>query len=99
LYLAQLSYKTFFDIFYTMAGGIHPSIEVQASWPKSNYVNPETRPDTILILAYIFGPLTMLMLLVRLWVRIFHQRCPGWDDWLMLAATVSHSSELIQPVC
>ena len=28
------------------------------------------------------------MLLARLWVRIFHQRNPGWDDWLVVAGTV-----------
>ncbi|KAI8931084.1 hypothetical protein NX059_012095 [Plenodomus lindquistii] len=71
-----------------MPGGIHPPPEVIHSWPKPNYVNPETRPDTVLILACIMGPITVGMLLARLWVRIMIQKRPGWDDWIMLAATV-----------
>ncbi|KAF3041395.1 hypothetical protein E8E12_009574 [Didymella heteroderae] len=29
------------------------------------------------------------MLMARLWVRIFHQRNPGWDDWLAVAGTMA----------
>jgi hypothetical protein len=61
------------------------------SWPRPNFVDPETRPNTMLIAACICGPITVGLLLARLWVRIFHQRNPGWDDWLMLAATVSQN--------
>ncbi|RAR12421.1 integral membrane protein [Stemphylium lycopersici] len=71
-----------------MPGGIHPPLEVKLSWPKPNYENPTLRPDTVLWLSCILGPVTVGLLLVRLWVRIFHQRSPGWDDWLMLAATI-----------
>lgn len=71
-----------------MSSGIRTSPEVMLSWPKPNYIDPETRPKTIFLLAYILGPITIGMLLARLWVRIFHQRSPGWDDWMMLAATV-----------
>ncbi|KAH7384004.1 hypothetical protein BKA66DRAFT_570191 [Pyrenochaeta sp. MPI-SDFR-AT-0127] len=70
-----------------MPGGLNAPLEVILAWPKPNYVNPETRPNTILVLACVWGPLTLILVLARLWVRIFHQRNPGWDDWLMLAAT------------
>ena len=71
-----------------MPGGIHAPIDVVLSWPAANTINPETRPNTIFILAYVFGPITIIMLLARLWVRIFHQRNVGWDDWLILAGIV-----------
>lgn len=72
-----------------MPGGIEPSLKVIASWPQPNLINPETRPDTITIFSCVFGPLTVILFLVRMWVRLFHQRNPGWDDWVMLAAMVS----------
>jgi len=71
-----------------MPGGIHPPIEEILRWPRPNYVNPITRPDTVLILSCVFGPITFAMLMARLWVRVFHQRTPGWDDWLVVAGTV-----------
>ncbi|KAJ8115165.1 hypothetical protein OPT61_g3127 [Boeremia exigua] len=71
-----------------MPGGIHAPIEETLKWPTPNYVNPITRPNTMLVAACIFGPFTFAMLMARLWVRIFHQRNPGWDDWLMVAGTI-----------
>lgn len=72
-----------------MPGGIHAPLSVIATWPKPNFVNPEKRPNTILLIAFIGGPITIALMLVRLWVRIIHQRAPGWDDWMMVAASVS----------
>ncbi|KAF2677970.1 hypothetical protein K458DRAFT_377526 [Lentithecium fluviatile CBS 122367] len=69
-----------------MPGGIHPPLEVMLSWPTPNYANPVTRPKTILILACVLGPLTICLLLARLWVRIRMQSNAGLDDWLMVAA-------------
>jgi hypothetical protein len=74
-----------------MPGGIHPPLDVTLSWPKPNYVDPVLRPNTVVLLACIMGPITVVMTLVRMWVRVFHQRCAGWDDWLMFAALVSRS--------
>lgn len=45
----------------------------------------------MLLVSCIWGPITVALLFARLWVRIFHQRNPGWDDWLMLAAIVRES--------
>jgi hypothetical protein len=72
-----------------MPGGLNPPLEVILSWPKPNFIDPETKPDSLLLIACICGPITVSLLFVRLWVRILHQRNPGWDDWLMLVATVS----------
>ncbi|KAL5121437.1 hypothetical protein ACEQ8H_000508 [Pleosporales sp. CAS-2024a] len=71
-----------------MPGGIHAPLQVILTWPPPNHVDPERRPKTILLTACIMGPLTVGLLLARLWVRIFHQRNTGWDDWFMLAATI-----------
>ena len=74
-----------------MPGGIHPPIEVLLSWPAPNYVDPVTRPKVATIFACIFGPLTIFLLLARLWIRFRVQRNTGLDDWLMLIASVSNS--------
>lgn len=58
------------------------------TWPIPNYTDPVTRPNTVSLIACICGPITMAMLTARLWVRIFHQHNPGWDDWLVVAGTV-----------
>lgn len=72
-----------------MPGGIHPPLEVIISWPLTNTVNPEQRPKIMPILAVVLGLITFVVFMARLWVRIFNQRNPGWDDWLMLAAMVN----------
>jgi hypothetical protein len=72
-----------------MPGGFYAPLEVSQHWPVPNYENPELRPNTILILSYILGPLTVALCLVRIWVRVYHQKSAGVDDWLMLAAIVS----------
>jgi hypothetical protein len=72
-----------------MPGGIHPPIDVLMSWPTGNYIDPVTRPKTVLIVACIFGPITVALLLARLWVRIHIQHNAGVDDWLMVIAVVS----------
>jgi hypothetical protein len=77
-----------------MPGGINPPLAVVLTWPKPNFVNPERQPKTMLLVASVLGPISTTMMLTRLWVRIFHQRTPGWDDWLMLAATVSRSQDI-----
>lgn len=72
-----------------MPGGLYAPLEVTQSWPAPNYDNPELRPKTLVILAYILGPLTVCLCFVRFWVRTYHQKSTGPDDWLMLASIVS----------
>lgn len=71
-----------------MPGGIHPPLSVIESWPTPNYENPVTRPGTVLILAAVFGPLSLLFLGARIWARVLIQHNAGIDDWLMVAAIV-----------
>lgn len=81
-----------------MPGGLYPPVEVMQTWPVPNFKNPELRPNTVVILAYILGPLTVGLCLVRLWVRVCHQKSAGADDWLMLVAIVSSSGACCIPL-
>ncbi|KAF3005201.1 hypothetical protein E8E13_010809 [Curvularia kusanoi] len=69
-----------------MPGGPHPPLEVIASWPPANLVNPAGRGRVTTWLACAFSPITFFCIFARLWVRFRLQRSPGWDDWLMIAA-------------
>lgn len=69
-----------------------PPPEVLASWPKPNYIDPETRGPALMIVELIALPLALLCLALRLFVRIKILRKTGWDDWLMVGAAVSISS-------
>jgi hypothetical protein len=54
-------------------------------------MSPVLRPKTVIYVAYTLAPLSTLFLLARLHVRMRVQRNAGWDDWLMVAALVSHT--------
>jgi hypothetical protein len=71
-----------------MVGLRTPPLEVWLNWPRPNYIDPITKPKYVLVLSCILGPISIVMLLARLWVRLRIQRSAGWDDWLMLAAWV-----------
>jgi hypothetical protein len=71
-----------------MPGGIHPPAQQWLIWPKPNYVNPVTKPKYVLVFSCIFAPVSIVLLLARLWVRIRILKNSGWDDWLMLASWV-----------
>lgn len=62
-----------------------------AAWPAPNYINPETRGPTLLIVQFITLPIALLCLALRLYVKLSITRKSGWDDWLMVAAAVSLS--------
>jgi hypothetical protein len=64
--------------------------EVVASWPAPNYVNPENRGMALLVTELIFMPLSMVVVMARMYVRVFLAQF-GLDDWLMLAAMVCSS--------
>ena len=43
--------------------------EVKATWPKPNYVNPETRGPALFIVEVTILPPALIVLLLRLYVR------------------------------
>ncbi|KAF2871683.1 hypothetical protein BDV95DRAFT_457021, partial [Massariosphaeria phaeospora] len=65
-----------------------PPLDTILSWPTPNYVDPETKSKAVLIIACVFGPLTLGLFIGRLWVRLKIQKNAGWDDWLMIVAMV-----------
>jgi hypothetical protein len=71
-----------------MPGGVRPPLEVIASWPPANLVNPEGRGTVVTPIAAILSPITFFVVFARLWVRFYLQRNAGVDDWLMVAAIV-----------
>jgi hypothetical protein len=77
-------WSTFLD----MPGGPRPPLEVIATWPPANLVNPEGRGTVTSIIAGVLSPITFFVVFARLWVRFRLQRNAGWDDWLMVAALV-----------
>jgi hypothetical protein len=71
-----------------MGGGYHPPPEVIESWPKPNYINPESKGNGLLIVALVFTVLSVLVVSLRLWTRLWLQRRPGMDDLLIGLAMV-----------
>jgi hypothetical protein len=65
-----------------------PPISVILSWPRPNYVDPDTRGDALLVVESIFLALSWIILSMRLYVRLFILRKTWYDDWIMVAAAV-----------
>lgn len=68
-----------------------PPPEVTEKWPPLNYINPETRPWELLLGITIFMMgLTIIIVLLRTYVRFILLHAPGWDDYFIWIATVRH---------
>lgn len=63
--------------------------EVVASWPRPNYINPETRGPDLIIAGLFTLVFALICCALRLYVRIKIMRKTEMDDWTMVAATVS----------
>jgi hypothetical protein len=66
-----------------MGGGFHPPLEVILSWPKPNYDNPESEGRQVLVINVIFSFLSIVVVSLRLFTRIWIKRQPGLDDLLI----------------
>lgn len=70
------------------------------SWPALNYSNPppnaETRRDLLLGIEAPLTALTILFVGARFYSRTYVKYVIGWDDYVMLAATVPLPSRLVQ---
>lgn len=60
------------------------------SWPKPNYVNPQSRKPLVLGVEITLTTVAALVVLARFYARTYIKRLLGWDDWLMLGAMVSY---------
>ncbi|KAK3901702.1 hypothetical protein C8A05DRAFT_16148 [Staphylotrichum tortipilum] len=65
-----------------------PPIEVIASWPKPNYVNPDIRPPDPIVGGVITLTAALIFLGLRMYVRLGIMRKTELDDWVMVVAAV-----------
>ncbi len=54
--------------------------------PTPNYVNPEVKGYSILVLSAVLGPLALLTVVARFWARSIILRRTGWDDYIAFLA-------------
>jgi hypothetical protein len=73
-----------------------PPLEVIESWPAPNYVDPETRGQSVLVVNITLLGLCLIALAARLWSRLVILRAPGLDDLLITIAIVSSSRRKLQ---
>lgn len=71
-----------------MPGGFHPTKEVFLSWPKPNYIDPETKGNQLLVVTIISTILAIASVLARVWVRVGYQRQFGADDIMLVLCIV-----------
>ncbi|KAH6668942.1 hypothetical protein B0J14DRAFT_432337, partial [Halenospora varia] len=72
-----------------------PPLEVIASWPKANYINPEERGYGNIIINVVLFPLTCMAIAIRVYTRLRISKSFGIDDWLILAALVPSTAFMI----
>jgi hypothetical protein len=68
-----------------------PPLDLIASWPTPNYVDPVMRGPANIIITLIFFPLVFLIVGVRIYMRLRISRSFGADDWLILLCLVCAS--------
>jgi hypothetical protein len=76
-----------------------PPLNVSQSWPPVNYINPEIRSHGgLLAITVVFTTIMVLITSMRLYVRLFMLRTPGWDDLFNLVAAVRISDSMTSAV-
>ncbi|OQU95387.1 hypothetical protein CLAIMM_01604 [Cladophialophora immunda] len=69
-----------------MVDTLHPPPSVIASWPKPNYVNPDTRGPGLVYMCIIFAAIGIITCTARVYSRLFITKAPGLDDLLVVVA-------------
>ena len=75
-----------------------PPPEVVATWPRPNYINPETRGPDLIVAGLITLSVALICLALRLYVRVRIMRKTEMDDYVIVAATVSQQYMLLASV-
>ncbi|KAK8165129.1 hypothetical protein BKA80DRAFT_327546 [Phyllosticta citrichinensis] len=70
-----------------MATSLYPLDEI-VKWPRPNYANPPTRGDGIIVLNAVLAAISLAMLALRIYSRVFFKRWFGADDVYMIIAFV-----------
>jgi hypothetical protein len=65
-------------------------IQVLAHFPLPNYKNPHTRGRALLYINSILIGITVGLLFLRIYTRVYIKRWMGADDWFIIIAAVSH---------
>jgi len=65
-----------------------PPISVMAKWPKPNYVNPETTGAGLLITNCVMLSVSLVVIGIRIYTRVWISNNFGWDDVFILLALV-----------
>jgi hypothetical protein len=76
------------DTLFARDGGLHPPSSVIATWPRPNYVDPETRGWTGAIILIVFSAITTATFAARMWARLLVSKNAGLDDLLMSIAMI-----------
>ncbi|KAL8730098.1 MAG: hypothetical protein Q9166_004297 [cf. Caloplaca sp. 2 TL-2023] len=67
---------------------MHPNKAIIDSWPKPNFVNPETRGPALTVVNIVFIILVFLVVGLRYYTRIRITKSFGLDDWVIGASLV-----------
>jgi hypothetical protein len=68
---------------------MYVSIETFKTWPTPNYLNPETRGNSVILIHSILYTLVVAVVGLRIFTRTRISRSFGTDDTFILIAMVS----------
>jgi hypothetical protein len=68
-------------------------LEVQLSWPRPNYKNPTTRGNAAGIVIVTTTAMTLVVVALRVYTRVWVQRWYGYDDFFVALALVCIPNE------
>lgn len=72
---------------------MHPTKEIIATWPKPNFVNPETRGPALTVVNIVFIVLVFIVVGMRYYTRLKITRSFGQDDVVIGLSLVSFVME------
>ena len=75
---------------------MYVSIPTVESWPTPNYINPQTRGDSVLIIHGTLYSLVVVVVGLRIYTRICISRSFGLDDMFILLAMVPQQSTILE---
>jgi hypothetical protein len=73
---------------FKMPGGFDPPPSVIASWPQSNYVDPDARGKELIVFSGVLGIASLLAVVSRIYVRVKIQKRLGTDDYCLVLGLV-----------
>lgn len=65
-----------------------PPPEVIASWPPPNFSSPQSKGPALLVVELLLITIVCVVVLLRVYSRVYMRKTFGLDDWFILPATV-----------